>query len=85
MVEIRTFFKKNIILYILLSHKMYPWVEPLKTNQVGVGDVIISQAYFLFSPSTLYIDLNLFVGIFTKIMVSLLIPHYHSPIYLFIY
>lgn len=64
---------------------MYPWVEPLKTNQVGVGGCHHISSIFLFSPSTLYIDLNLVVCIFTKIMVSLLIPHYHSPIYLFIY
>lgn len=54
------------MLPVLLCHKMYPWTEFLKTNEVGMGggEDVLSLACFLISTSTLCVDLNLVVGIF---------------------
>lgn len=64
------------MLSILLHHKMYPWMEFLKTNEVGRGDGegVISLACFLTSTSVLCVDLNLVVG-FCFVWVFLLIFH----------
>lgn len=44
---------------------MYPWMEFLKTNGVGMGEgEDVSVACFLISTSTLCVDLNLVVGFF---------------------
>ena len=66
---------------VFLHHKTYPWMECLKTNEVGMGggEDVLSLACFLISTSILCIDLNLVVGIF------FLISHQHFSIYLFIY
>lgn len=57
---------------VFLHHKTYPWMEFLKTNEVGMGggEDVLSLACFLISTSILCIDLNLVVGIFFSFLTS---------------